>query len=177
MIDYHVWIDSLLKPKETFLEQKTKAAWDKAIINLVIAGVISGIIVTLFSMGFGAVSIIVLPILQVIGSLVLLGIVFLIAKVLGAKGSYLTFFYLVSIYSVPMAVLSMVPIVNLLAGLYTLYLFYLVLVHGLEMSSGRAIATILILIALVILIALLLAAALVGMIAAAGLGSLAMTQP
>ena len=168
MIDYQLWIDSLTKPKETFAAQKGKGTWTNAVINYVIAGLLAGIISAVLTLGIGFLAIVTTPIAYVVGSLIGVGILFVLAKLLGAKGDYLNLFYLLSLYAVPMAVLMMIPIVGILAGLYSLYLLYWVLTQGMEMTSGRAIALIVILIIVALVLAFIIAAAVIAALLGAG---------
>ncbi|MDO8624584.1 MAG: YIP1 family protein [Candidatus Diapherotrites archaeon] len=164
MID--VWMNALLKPKETFASEKSKADLGKGIINFVIAGLISGVIgfvATTFALGgsngatgavmgaaVGALGIVVSPIVMVIGSLIGAGVVYLFAKLLGGKGTYTQLFYLTSLYAVPIAVLGIIgiiPIIGLigiLVMLYTVYLEILAIAESQGLSLGRAFLSILI---------------------------------
>lgn len=159
MIDqklFRVWIDSFFKPKETFALEKAKATISKGILNYAIAGLISGIF-TFFLLAvvqslmpsieptpFGIVEIIFNIIWAPVFSLFGIGVLFVVAKVLDGKGNFTGLYYLASTFAVATAFLTWIPIVGLLVLVYTLYLQYLVLREQQELSSARAIATILI---------------------------------
>ena len=120
-------------------------------------------------MGIGVTELITLgvtPVFQVIISILGAGILFVIAKVLGGKGSYSSIFYLASLYAVPLAFVSWIPIVSLLASLYSIYLIYLVIKISQDRSSERAIATVLIPIILVFIVVLISIIFLIGSLAA-----------
>jgi hypothetical protein len=93
----------------------------------------------------GAAGIVMAPIATVIGSLIGAGIIYLFAKLLGAKGTYTGMYYLMSIVAVPFAVLAIVAyvpfvgwLVAFLLGLYQLYLQVLAISTSQDMSMGRA---------------------------------------
>lgn len=163
------WIKAFLKPKETFVQEKTNASIGKAILYIVIGSIIGGILGSIYSLlvslvfGFGLFSlpvfvftlianIVLFPIASVIFSFISIGFFFIIAKLLGGKGNFSTLFYFVSLYFVPlttiMYLLIFIPVIGVLfifvLLLYSLYLFYHALKESQELSGGKAILAIII---------------------------------
>jgi len=175
----NTWVNTITKPKETFAAEKGNASMGKAAVNYIIAGVISGVIAFLATLiglsqtgsatttaigaGLGALGIIVSPIVTLIGAFIGVGIIWIFAKILGGKGTYTQLFFLVSLFAIPMAVIGLVivipavgSILGLLVGLYTLYLWVIAVQSSQELSTGRAVAAVLIPIILIgIIIAIL----------------------
>ena len=175
----NTWVNTITKPKETFAAEKGNASMGKAAVNYIIAGVISGVIAFLATLiglsqtgsatttaigaGLGALGIIVSPIVTLIGAFIGVGIIWIFAKILGGKGTYTQLFFLVSLFAIPMAVIGLVivipavgSILGLLVGLYTLYLWVMAVQSSQELSTGRAVAAVLIPIILIgIIIAIL----------------------
>tara|TARA_Y100000310_G_scaffold345709_1_gene468634 strand:+ start:38180 stop:38752 length:573 start_codon:yes stop_codon:yes gene_type:complete len=169
MID--LWIKAITKPQETFTAQKNNANLGTGIVNYAIAGLISGILSFLLfgiigaalgggleSVAPGVLSIVTTPVFQVIGALIAAALFFIIAKVLGGNGSYTQIFYLASLYAVPVALVSWIPLVGFLVSLYALYLFYLVIKISQGLSTGRAILTILIPFGILVILGIILVA-------------------
>jgi len=161
------WINALTKPKETFVAEKANASIGKGVINFLIAGVITGIMTFVIGLVFSMLgsipvditsvfSVVLTPIGTIFWAFVGLGISFIIAKILGGQGSFTSLFYLVSLYAVPIALLSWIPVLNILVILYSLYLFFLALKESLTLSTGKAIAVILIPIVLLGILAVIL---------------------
>ncbi|MCR4334911.1 MAG: YIP1 family protein, partial [archaeon] len=185
MID--LWIKAITKPQETFNAEKKNANLGIGIVNYAIAGLISGILAFLLfgiigaifggsleAVAPGVLSIATTPIFQVIGALIIAGLFFIVAKVLGGKGSFSQIFYLASLYAVPIALVSWIPFVGWLASIYALYLLYLVIKISQGLSTGRAILTILIPIVILFIIATILAV-IVGVAVLSAFGSLPTT--
>ena len=163
------WINALTKPKETFAAEKANATIGKGVINFLIAGVITGVMIFVLSLvipRLGSVpgiapnifSVVLTPIGTIFWAFVGLGISFILAKILGGQGSFTSLFYLVSLYAVPIALLSWIPLLGFLVALYAVYLFFLALKESLTLSTGKAIAVIIIPLVLIgILIAVVVA--------------------
>ena len=178
-----VWIDAFVKPAATFKAQKSKASLKAGLMNYGIAGLISGIITAviilaglsaLVSTGFtlpsmegvgvtGAVGAVIGGIIAaLIGSLIITAILWVVARILGGKGTYTQQYYLVSLYAVPVAILSIIPLVNILVILYGLYLLTVALREAHGYGTGKAVITWLILLVIVVIIALVIGAAILG---------------
>ena len=176
----NTWVNTITKPKETFAAEKGNASMGKAAVNYIIAGVISGVIAFLATLiglsqtgsatttaigaGLGALGIIVSPIVTLIGAFIGVGIIWIFAKILGGKGTYTQLFFLVSLFAIPMAVIGLVivipavgSILGLLVGLYTLYLWVIAVQSSQELSTGRAVAAVLIPVILIAIIIAILA--------------------
>lgn len=151
-MNFKVFYDVLFKPKEVFAAEKAKGSLLLGLKNFVVAGFLFALSFLLLSFLFhiepAAVdkNSIVNTIL-VIGSLIVYvvldkGIVILIAfivsRILGGKGSFTSMFYLTSIYAPATMWGILIPLVNILIGLYSMYLFYLVVKESQGLSTTRA---------------------------------------
>ncbi len=186
----NTWVNGILKPKQTFASEKANAKLGKGIINYIIAGLISGIIAWIVAMiapgllpggptaaaAIGIATVIISPIMAVIGSLIGIGIVWIFAKLFGGKGTYTSLYYLVSIVAVPFAVLNIVqyipavgPILGLLVGLYALYIYVLAVMSSQELTMGKAILAVVVPIIIVaIIVAILVVIAGIAILGALG---------
>ncbi len=194
-MNFNVWINAFLKPKETFASEKANASLGKGVLYILIGSLIYGIITLIGQLITGIISsdalgmisgligaVIITPLIILILDLIFVGVYFVIAKIFGGKGSYTSILYLDSLYTIPqlalMGIFALVPIVggilNLLLLAYSIYLFYLVIKESQELSSGKAIIVTLIpivlVILLVVLLAILLGAALLTAIGSASTG-------
>ncbi|PIN84951.1 MAG: hypothetical protein COV47_04855 [Candidatus Diapherotrites archaeon CG11_big_fil_rev_8_21_14_0_20_37_9] len=151
-----IWIDAVLKPKETFATEAPHGTIMKGAVNLGLVGLILGVIFAvliilggvlngdLISSAFTAILIIILfPMLLIISELISTAVPFVIAKLLGGSGSYSSLFYLISIYTPIILIISMIPLAGMVAGLYSIYLFYLALKESQKLSSKKAIIIVL----------------------------------
>jgi len=183
----NTWINAFMKPTETLTSEKGNASFGKGLVNYVVAGLLAGIVTyVVTAAGFGAAGafggvvatlaspfMIVTSIIgAIIGSIIGGAIIWVIAKVLGGTGSFTQQYFLASLYAPVAALLSSIPLVGLLVGLYSIYLLYktMMIAHGL--SSGRAIAVIVILVVVIFILVMIFAAMLLALLAAAGLGAL-----
>jgi len=172
-LKFNLWIDSLTKPIQTFKKEKNNANLFEGMMHIAIAGLITGFLSGLKmlfestflgmlgstygglgSLGlFGAIgfiaSIILTPIFSVIIWLIVSGILYIFAMMLGGKGSYTTQSYLYAIYLAPLNVIvgvfSLIPfvggIIAILPMLYGLYLLTLVLKETHQYTLGKAVLT------------------------------------
>lgn len=163
-----LFIEAIRNPKETFAKEKSKGSIGSAVKNYLIAGAIIGIIAFLISILENAFD----PGNQEMGTVIVGGILgaiflmailifieflsnivsFVIAKVLGGKGSFTSLFYLNSLYAPVMYLLSYIPFLGLATSIYGVYLFYLAVKESQELSSGRAIVTTILPVLLIIII-------------------------
>ncbi len=167
-MDFKLYTDAFLKPKETFAAQKANAELGKGILNFVLGGFLYGIVafvlVAALSLAggnpagivVGAIYIVAAPILVVIFELIMLIVPFILSKIVGGTGSYTSLFYLTSLYSVAALVLQAIPLVGFFVSLYTVYLFYLAVKESQGLSQNRALAVVLIPLVLVIVVVVLL---------------------
>ena len=126
------WINSIIKPAETFKAEKAKASLGKGMFNYaiinVIAGFLVGIAIAVFvsilpSTGpyaqilsmlkvLGIAAIIVMPILfailAIIGSLIGQGIFYIFAKLLKGQGTFVQQYYLTSLYVPILGIISFI---------------------------------------------------------------------
>ncbi len=150
-----LWKSALMSPKETFAKEKQNASIMAGAKQLVVGGAIAGLIMGLVGLLFGNVfGLVLMPITYAIAlpiaSLVITAIFWVIAKLLGGKGSYSQQFYLSAIFGSPFAIinsiLSIIPIIGWLAllpvGLYGLYLTFLAVREVHQLSTMRTIVVI-----------------------------------
>lgn len=152
------WLDALIYPKETFRAEKERASLGEAIKNVGVAGLIGGVIRGLFvglEVAFGGVTfliialilgIIILPIVCIIVFLLCSLIYFIFANILGSKGNFTTQTYLISLFTAPLIILSLlefIPSVGWVLGiliiLYSLYPLTIALRESHGFSTARAI--------------------------------------
>ncbi len=193
------FFDVLIKPKETFEMEKGKETLGKAILPYAILSAIFGVlaaivtpynntllsIIPAFSNQLGlllgttssAGTIIrivtgaALFLAGILLQLIIIGWIFLIAKILGGKGSYTRLFYFESLFVWPMlvanilvAILSLIPIIGILIalafGIWNIYLRLTMLKSAMEFGYIRAIATYLL--SIIILVGIVLGIFVVG---------------
>ncbi len=167
-----LWINAIMKPRETFTAEKNKGTFFRAAVNLVIAAILSAILSYLTrtyfpeALLFYDVSISPIDPMTILTthgiSLVLLfiviGLYYLIAKAMGGRGTYTSLLYLVSLYAVPIAALGAIPFIGILFFLYSIYLEYLAIKESQALSTGRTIGVILIpLVIIGVIVAILVA--------------------
>ncbi len=170
LINFGLWISALKDPRTTFAKEKTNASLTEALKNIVVAGFILGVLSAILILvsttaaagGFGAVFggiaalfiIFVLPVLMLVLLLILSGIYWIIAKVLGGKGKYETQTYIISLFLAPLMIISILSnvmillsldfvgqIISTLIFLYFVYLLILTFKEVHEYGLGKAIAT------------------------------------
>ena len=160
----NTWINAFIKPKETFAKEKANASLSKGFLYYLIAGLISAVILFLAVSFFPAIysvygaqsssifTVIMIRTVLIVFNIITIGMFFAIAKLLGGKGSFTSLFYLASLYAVPIALISWIPYLVVLAILYAYYLLYLAVKESQELAGGKAVAVTLISIILVILL-------------------------
>lgn len=189
------WKEVLTKPKEVFAKRKKEADVMAAAKTYAILGGIVGLFYGIMLAFLGAlfaavpglgwvaalgilaipVSIILFAVLEVIGTLIGFGILYVIAKLLGGTGDFKTHYYLPSLYILPlmvlMLVLAIIPILGAIANLvlmvYSLYLLTLAFKEAHGLSTGKAVLVWLLPIVLFIILWVVLFASLLAMGAAA----------
>ena len=183
-MNFNLWIDSLTKPIPTFKKEKKKANLGEGALHMAVAGLITGFITGLYEMFFGSIfasqflpiasplagpmiflaSLIITPIIAVIWWLIVSGILYIFALLLGGKGSYATQSYLYAIYSAPLGIISSILLLIPLAGwllsfilmIYGLYLLTMALKEAHNYTSGRALLTWLVPVGIVVIILVVL---------------------
>lgn len=176
---FNVWYNVLLHPRETFKKEKSNATFKNVLIHMGLGGVIVGVTVSsialfmMYAMGgfeidlyilgilflFG---IIVGPLFVILNVLINSGILFIVAKLLKGKGSYVTQTYLISIFIVPLVIIDssillvfsftglwppplimaiILNIIGLILLVYALYLLTLALKETHSYSTRKAFAT------------------------------------
>ncbi|MEK6843150.1 MAG: YIP1 family protein, partial [Candidatus Micrarchaeota archaeon] len=109
-MDFNLWMKALTKPKETFAAQKAKLEFGVGVnfyaIALFVAGLISALSLFVFptpGVGASASNLITVPIMNVIvgliGAGISTGILWIIAMLLGGKGSFKQQFALQSLFA------------------------------------------------------------------------------
>ena len=155
------WFNSLIKPSETFTNELPNASLGKGTLNFLIAGLIIGVAYFLaYSLFFGLTGfsslgvliIIVAPIALIISSLIGTALYFIISKLVGGKGSYTGLYYLTSLYAVPIIVLALIPIVNIISGLYSIFLSIRAVQISQSLSFWRSVAVILLPVVLLVFV-------------------------
>ncbi len=191
-MNFNLWRDSLTKPVKTFKKEKHKANLTEGAKHIAVAGVISGFIMGLYQLIVGVEiaselfpmyspptgveaffsSLILTPIVSVIGWLIVSAILFVLALMFGGKGNYKTQSYLYAIYSAPLSVISTIvslipfagPLLAFIALLYGLYLLTMALKEAHQYSTIKAVLTWLVpvlIIAVIVIVAIAIAAAFV----------------
>lgn len=178
---FQIWRNALTKPRETFARESKKGGIREALMHAGLAGLIQGIITAATMMllpafsSLGAVAggtfvalmavmmIILMPIGAMISILIVSGVYYLFAKLLGGNGTYDKQTYLYAIFYAPLAVilavLALIPTVimflpgmtmvssligmtlRLLVCIYMVYLLTLALKEVHKYSTGKAILT------------------------------------
>jgi hypothetical protein len=175
---FNLWKNVLQKPEAVFKSEIKRASLEDFAKNLVIAGLIVGLIsgiagaIGISQTMFGALgsmtvfiaSIVLWPILLVISSLISSAIYYIFAKLLGGKGSFTQQAYLISLYTAPLTILllivNLIPVigfvVDILIGVYSLYLLTLVLKQVHKFTTGKAILTWLLPLIIILLLVMIL---------------------
>ncbi len=168
---FQKWYDALTKPKETFGREKKNASLSEAAKHIGLAGLIAGAVsaaITLLTVSLSTFStialflVILLPISSIISLIIGSGIIYLFAKLFGGRGGYNTQTYLFSLYQAPILLLTtliaFIPfagaLINIAIAVYSLYLLTLALKEAHGYSTGRAVATWLLPIAVIIILAI-----------------------
>ena len=117
-------------------------AFGWAVLFFAIGGLAGGLGGSITSMGVGSIMIFVGPVMHVLGSFVSTGILYVLARMMGGKGSFTGYYSALGIGSMP-AWAQVVPFVGWLVSLWTLPVAVIVTerVHGL--STGRAVFVVL----------------------------------
>ncbi|MEM2918100.1 MAG: YIP1 family protein [Candidatus Altiarchaeota archaeon] len=166
----YLWKDALIHPKETFQKEKGNASLRKAIMNVLIAGIIPGIFILVFqAFILSEITKVVAPIFNIppfgffelflflfvffliayiFHLLIISFILFISAKILQGNGSFTTQTYLISIFFAPLILISifnLIPVLNfftsIVIGIYSLYLLTLSLQETHEFSTLKAVLT------------------------------------
>ena len=169
----NTWIEAFIKPQETFTKEKANASFGGAALNLAIAAVISAVLAYLFNLAMSAFSgvepvVLLLPLTIdaiIVFEFIYVGVIYVIARLLGGNGGYVTLLYFASLYAPVVALLGSIPLVSILVGLYSIYLFVIAVKESQNISTGRAAVAVfipLVLLILMIVFAAVLVAVLVG---------------
>jgi len=185
MVNFSLWVDAFLKPKETFQKEKANASIKEGALNILTASFIISVLLsivvailgsvgasfmglsTVEGFGGGVVGLIIIIFIlfvvgELVGSFISVGIIWLTALLLGGKGSFTQQYYLSSLFTAPLLVLLIINIIPLIGGLltliaalYSIYLLYLVVKEVHGLSTGKTVLSIL-LIPIILLILLVL---------------------
>jgi hypothetical protein len=186
------WQNVLTRPSvPTFDAEQPAANWQTILISLVILGVVAAVaqfigsleirgVTTLPIPGSAGVPIHANPIRDAFGGLigafigffVISGILYVSAKIFGGQGSFLSQSWLLSLFYVPLnlitAVAGLIPfvggIVAFAAFVYSVYLAVLAIASAHRMPTGRATAAVLLPLAIVFVVACALIVALAALI-------------
>jgi hypothetical protein len=148
---------------------KDKAAFGMGVLFFAIAGVASAIGMLNF------IGIVVMPILEVVGSFIGVGILHLLAMIFGGKAKFGQYYGVLGIGAL-ISWISVIPIIgvflSMLAGLWMIVMAIVITKTVHQLSTGKAAAVVLIPVAIVMIISFVLAAMFVALLAAAGMGGL-----
>jgi hypothetical protein len=138
-----------------------------AVLFIAIGGLAGGIGHTVGSMGIGSFMLIVGPIAHVIASFISVGILYLVAKIFGGTGTYRGYYSALGIGSLPHWA-QVVPVLGWIAALWYIPVMVIVTERVHNLSTGKAIAVVLIPFIITFLL-VLIAIAFVGMAAFMGM--------
>lgn len=187
-----IWKSAIMQPAKTFSSERRNADFKEGAWHVGLAGVITGFIAGLVALLFGTavggaigstigiaafvMGIVLTPIISVIMWLIGSGIIYIVAKLLGGKGDFKLQSYLFAIYMAPISIIStiigVIPVVNMLGivvTLYSLYLLTLAIKESHRFTTMKAVITWLIPAVLLMIVVLVLGAA---FLAGLGLGGL-----
>ena len=187
------WKAALMKPKETFASEKKNANLGASTKNLAISYLIGGflfvigVVITSPNPGIFVLilpfailpiifEIIIFVIFCLVVSFIFIGVLHVIAKLLGGNGQYSQLVYLYSLYAAPISILSGIPFIGIILGIvlgvYGVYLETLAIKEVYGLSTSKAILVwALPGIILLIIIALVAAALIATFLATVGLGA------
>ena len=152
-LNFKLWLEVLIKPVETIVQEKQNQNWRNALLNYAISGLIAGliigiallVIIFLYPSSLGTEAallpssqltiilscVILLPILWaamlLISSFINTIIFWVFSKIFNGKGSYLTQYYLTSIYSAPLNIIVVFLMLIPIAALSLILLLILLL--------------------------------------------------
>lgn len=165
---FESWIAVLTKPSEaTFDAQQPKADLTKAVVGVLIAGVVSGVISAILVLIFGAAgvlggggigsaaagvagaifSLIFTPIFAVVGVLVGSAILLAFARIFGGTGTYTVQTYLISLFYAPLSIVTTIfgripilgALISLAVGIYEIVLITWAIKSTHRVTTGRAV--------------------------------------
>lgn len=119
---FKTWLDVILRPGEFFSRWDPKEPWEKVAVFTAISGLAAGVITAVLSFFTALGSVIVYPVLLLVGTVIGGLILFICFRFLGGTGDVESTIKMVG-YTQAVAVISMgIPIVGFLAGFYQLWL-------------------------------------------------------
>lgn len=176
---------------------KDKEAWKMGLLIIAIGGILSGLasyIMTKTSspvlnmMGLGKLgevaqkatlsSIILAPIGSIIGTLIIVGIFLLIAKLFKGKGTYMELFTPIAFATILswLGILNIIPtiggIINFLAGIWSIVVMVVIIRKVNVLSTGKAVAVVLIPLAIILIIFMIITALAVALLGAGALSAM-----
>lgn len=189
MLEYYfkLWKQVLLNPIQVFKKERKKASLNEGAKNIVISGLITGFIVGLAAFlglsSFGSGQLVgvalfigawaLTPIWMLIAWLIVSGVLYIVALLLGGKGSFGTQSHFIALYFAPMTlittVLGLIPILgwvaNFILFFYSLYLLTMALKEAHGFDTAKAVFVWLIPVIVVLLLAAIAFVALLGILA------------
>ncbi len=175
------WMYAYFHPMDAFGENKKEAELMPIAVHLALIGVLAWVASFLASLLSGnllvamvsLIGIILTPIMMILGGFIGSLIIYVIAKILGGKGGFMDQTLALTLVmggyvtlAFPFNVLGGIPflgwifgLVVMLIGLYNIYNEYLVVKGVHQLSTGRAVAVVLIPIIIVVVLAFVFAAA------------------
>lgn len=156
-------------------EEATKWGVVTVVLTYLILGLLSAFVLAAATFGLaafaGPILLVAYPIMGLVGLFIGSGVVYLVAKLFGAQGTYMGLvrpFGLASMINV----LSFIPVVNFLVGIWVLVVSVVTISETQRLSIGKAIGVVVVLIVLAFLLSMLLAGALlVNLLGGAALAS------
>lgn len=142
-------------------------AFGMAMLFFAIGGLAAGLGSVMASLGFGFFMIILFPVMHVIGSFIWTGILFLLARLFGGTGTYKAHYSALGIGSIP-GWAQVVPVLGGIVALWNIPVAVIVTERIHRISTGKAVAVVLIPMVFFIILALI-AVVMIGMAAFMGL--------
>lgn len=141
-------------------QEATKWGLITTLLVYLIMGFILAFFITLFTLGFGIlfawIIILVMPILAIIALYLSVGVFYILAKLFGGKGTYMELFRPLALANL-IYILSIIPLVNYLIGIWYIIVSVVAISETQKISTGKAVAVVLIPIAILMVLAFVLA--------------------
>lgn len=141
-------------------QEATKWGIVTTLLVYLLVSFILAFFITLFTLGFGIlfawIIILVMPILAIIALYLSVGVFYILAKLFGGKGTYMELFRPLALANM-IYILSFVPMVNYLVSIWYIIVSVVAISETQKISTGKAVAVVLIpIILLIIIVAILM---------------------
>lgn len=145
-------------------------AFGMAMLFFAIGGLAAGLGSVMVSLGFGFFMLIFFPVMHVVGSFIWTGILFLLARLFGGTGTFKAHYSALGIGSLP-GWAQIVPVLGGIVALWNIPVSVIVTERIHKISTGKAVAVVLIPMVFIIILALI-AVVMIGMAAFMGMMSM-----